>query len=70
MSVVVEILYGESRQATLVPLSAMFTHPNTGEEGIYVIPFSPEFDSGGQPGEDGLPPLSPPMVTEFRPVQC
>lgn len=33
----VDILYGESQQATLVPTSALFTDPNTGSEGIFVI---------------------------------
>ena len=69
MSVVVEILYGESRQATLVPSSAVFTHPDTGEEGIYVVPFFQEPHSEGQNSGDGMPPLSPPMLAEFRAVQ-
>jgi len=33
----VDVLYGESRQATLVPTSAMFTDPNTGREGVFVL---------------------------------
>jgi RND family efflux transporter MFP subunit len=69
MSVVVEILYGESRQATLVPASAMFTHPTTGDEGVYVIPFLQEPASEEQNGGDGVSALSPPMLTEFREVQ-
>jgi len=33
----VDILYGESQQATLVPTSALFTDPNTGREGVFVL---------------------------------
>lgn len=33
----VDILYGDSRQATLVPTSAVFTDPNTGVESIYIL---------------------------------
>ncbi|NGP77944.1 efflux RND transporter periplasmic adaptor subunit [Balneolaceae bacterium YR4-1] len=36
MFVAVDILYGESTQATLIPTSALYTDPNTGNEGVYV----------------------------------
>ncbi len=36
MFVSVDIFYGESRQATLIPNSAIFQNPITGETGIYV----------------------------------
>lgn len=35
MYVPVDIFYGESQQATLIPTSAIFIDPNTGIEGIY-----------------------------------
>ena len=35
MYVPVDIFYGESQQATLIPTSAIFIDPNTGTEGIY-----------------------------------
>lgn len=35
MYVPVDIFYGESQQATLIPTSAIFIDPNTGAEGIY-----------------------------------
>jgi HlyD family secretion protein len=36
MYVPVDIFYGESQQATLIPTSAIFIDPNTGSEGIYI----------------------------------
>src|SRR5699024_6647129 len=38
MFVPVDILYGDSRSATLLPTSAIYTHPQTGEMGVYVAP--------------------------------
>lgn len=38
MFVSVDVLYGESEQATLVPASAVWEDPQTGERGIYVVP--------------------------------
>src|SRR5699024_12006129 len=34
MFVPVDILYGESQQATIIPTSALYADPNTGEEGV------------------------------------
>jgi RND family efflux transporter MFP subunit len=68
MSVSVEILYGESRQATLVPASAVYTHPTTGAEGVYHIP---SFEPGPLPGGEGPASessVSPSMKAEFRPI--
>lgn len=46
MFVTVDVLYGQSRQATLVPASAIWEDPRTGVQGIYVAqaasPQSPE----------------------------
>ncbi|MEJ2055187.1 MAG: efflux RND transporter periplasmic adaptor subunit [Calditrichaceae bacterium] len=36
MFVTVDIYYGESEQATLIPLSALYDNPNTGVTGVYV----------------------------------
>ncbi len=38
MFVTAEILYGESEQATLVPNSALYENPTTGQQGIYMAP--------------------------------
>ena len=37
MFVTVDVLYGESESATLVPLSAVWENPQTGREGIFVL---------------------------------
>ncbi len=61
----VDILYGQSRQATLVPTSALFTDPNTGREGIFVLN-ADTFD----PSTIGQRPdsLSEPLPVTFRNV--
>lgn len=60
MFVPVDILYGQSRQATLVPTSALFTDPNTGREGVYV--------ATEPPGEMTAGELSPPVPVKFQPI--
>ncbi|MEC8859538.1 MAG: efflux RND transporter periplasmic adaptor subunit [Pseudomonadota bacterium] len=63
----VDVLYGESAEAVLIPNSALYRNPRTGEEGVYVM--SP-------PGEefrpvvevDGAPAVSPPAAVRFVPV--
>ena len=37
MFVTVDIFYGESQPATLVPTSAIYEEPTTGEQGVYVV---------------------------------
>ncbi|MEX1212072.1 MAG: efflux RND transporter periplasmic adaptor subunit [Balneolaceae bacterium] len=70
MFVTVDILYGESEQATIVPLSAIYRHPRTGIEGIYVAPgFGIEVEPVTEVDSDNPPPLSEPTVLEFRPIQ-
>ena len=36
MFVTVDVMYGESEQATLIPLSALYENPETGETGVFV----------------------------------
>lgn len=51
MFVPVDVLYGESETATLIPLSAIWEDPSRGTEGVYVI--------GGTPaGQDAPRPVS------------
>lgn len=70
MSVTVEILYGESRQATLVPTSAIYTQPDTGEEGVYILgSLEPEMALSGNGASNRPPPLSPPKPVRFDPVE-
>src|SRR5690606_23385366 len=70
MYVAVDILYGESQQATLIPTSALFTDPETGREGVYVV------NSKGadlvEPEEiniENTPQISDPLSVEFRTVE-
>ncbi len=60
MFVPVDILYGQSRQATLVPTSAIFTDPNTGREGVFVTTSAPTPTTGTE--------LGAPVPVVFRPV--
>ena len=75
MFVPVDILYGESRRATLVPSSALYTDPNTGSEGVFVLA-SPPATATASPTTPATPPpaaptaaaLAPPVPVEFRPI--
>lgn len=59
MFVTADISYGESEDATLVPASAIYDHPTTGEVGVYVAGDMPPGDGAAVPaltaaaGEDG-----------------
>jgi RND family efflux transporter MFP subunit len=67
MFVNVDVLYGETEEAVLIPNSAIYRHPRTGVEGVYVM---------NAPGEelrpvaeiDGAPAVSPPMPVSFVPI--
>ncbi len=70
MFVPVDILYGESRQATLIPTSALFTDPNTGEEGVYVATsLGTEIEPAEQVDPNNPPPLTEPTDVEFQEVE-
>lgn len=67
--VTVDLLYGESRTSTLVPNSAVYTDPNSGAEGVFVVNssqlgFQPE---GSEDGETAVS-LSPPQEILRRTV--
>jgi RND family efflux transporter MFP subunit len=54
MFVSVDVVHGETSPTTLVPTSAVFTHPVTGERGVYVAPArdwsgAPTSRPGGRP---------------------
>lgn len=56
MFVTVDVLYGESDQATLLPLSAIYQHPRTGVLGVYRAPeFGLETDPALLDADDGDP---------------
>lgn len=69
MFVTVDILYGESEEATLVPKSAIYEDPGTGALGVYVA------SSLGLETEPILPedgeraPFTPPTPSEFQRVE-
>lgn len=67
MFVTVDVLYGETREATLVPAAAVWEDPDTGLVGVFVV------DAAGAASEDGAGPpetgLSEPLPVAFRPVE-
>ena len=68
MFVTVDIYYGESSTTTLVPTSALYDNPATGEQGVFVAAEAP--GPGPVPaGQSGAAADRPPPVrVEFRPV--
>jgi HlyD family secretion protein len=71
MFVTVDILYGESEHATLIPLSAIYRHPQTGETGVFVAPgfgieseILEEIEQSGAIGQ-----LSNPTEVVFKPIE-
>jgi RND family efflux transporter MFP subunit len=68
MYVPVDIFYGESQQATLIPTSAIFIDPNTGAEGIYT---ANSIGSEIQPVSDsssGMSALTAPTDMTFQEI--
>ncbi len=72
MFVAVDVAYGESEQATLVPESALFEHPTSGKMGVYVAPSLARETPVREPDEydaDNPPPLTEPTPVSFMPVE-
>lgn len=66
MFVTVDIFYGESEQATIIPLSAIYRHPRTGETGVFIASeFGSETETVEQVDSKNPPPLSEPTNIEF-----
>ncbi len=70
MFVTVDVLYGETEQTTIVPLSAIYRQPQTGQTGVFI---APAFGMEASAIEDlennvGNGSLSNPTDIEFRPV--
>ena len=66
MFVTVDVMYGESEQATLIPLSSIYRHPRTGETGVYIAPdYGAETEPVEQVDGSNPPPLSQPTMVEF-----
>lgn len=72
MFVKVDVAYGESQRATIVPISALYQDPSTGSRGVFVAPTlgteipieTPDSYSAENP-----PPLTQPTPTTFRDVE-
>lgn len=70
MFVTVDVFYGESEQATLVPLSALYENPATGATGIYVTDDSLAGEAVEvYEGEEERIALTAPVQFEFVPVE-
>jgi uncharacterized protein YcbX len=69
MFVVVDIFYGESERATLVPLSSLYEHPAKGVTGVYVTKASMEREPVGKLSEDQFILLTDPVAFDFVQVE-
>ncbi len=68
MFVPVDILFGESEQATLIPVSAIYTDPTSGAEGVFI---ASSLGSEIEPANDAentttLDPLTEPTQMQFK----
>ena len=71
MFVTVDILYGESETATLLPKAALYEEPGTGALGVYLMPSVGLEVAIVTPaeGSDEPAPMTPPTLAEFHPVE-
>ena len=72
MFVEVDVAYGESDRATLIPLSAIYENPATGARGVFVAPTLGAEVSVEVPDSysaEDPPPLTQPTPTRFREVE-
>lgn len=69
MFVPVDILYGESQQTTLIPTSALYTNPNTGQQGVFVATsIGTEVEPVEDVDPDNPPPLTEPTDVQFKEI--
>ncbi len=69
MFVAVDIHYGESENATLVPLAALYENPASGVTGVYVSRDSLISGSTDDPDRPDSTSLTEPVMFEFVPVE-
>ena len=69
MFVPVDVHYGQSEQATLVPLSALYEDPATGATGVYVASEHLEGEPVATSGSEGTIALTEPVTFELAPVE-
>jgi HlyD family secretion protein len=70
MFVTVDIFYGETDQATLVPVSAVYDDPRTGMLGVFVASHAPPLAPAAEAEDDGAAAGAEPEPIDvpFRPV--
>ncbi len=69
MFVTVDVFYGESEQATLIPLSALYENPSTGGTGVYVCQDSLRGESVNVMSDGQTASLTNPVSFKFVPVE-
>ena len=70
MFVAVDILYGESEQATVIPTSALYTDPNSGQEGVFVATsLGSEVEAVEDTSSDGPASMTQPIDVQFKPIE-
>lgn len=69
MFVTVDVYYGESEQATLLPLSALYENPSTGGTGVYVCQDSLRVEPAGAMSDGQSVSLTNPVSFKFLPVE-
>jgi len=69
MFIPVDILYGESERATLIPKSALYTNPSSGETGVYMAKsIGVEVQPVQNVNPQNPPPLTEPLPVTFVPI--
>jgi HlyD family secretion protein len=69
MFVNVDIFYGDSEQATLVPNNAIYRHPREGFEGIFVAPSLASELNFEYAEDETIPQIVGPTAVEFRRIE-
>ncbi|MDT8427491.1 MAG: efflux RND transporter periplasmic adaptor subunit [Pseudomonadales bacterium] len=71
MFITVDILYGNSEQAVLIPNSAFYRHPRTGIEGVFVVtaPGQEVEPLADDNSDAGIGVITPPQPVSFVPIQ-
>jgi RND family efflux transporter MFP subunit len=69
MFVTVDIFYGESEQATLIPLSSLYEDPVTGATGVYITEAKLNREPVVSTKTENSIPLSDPVEFKFIPVE-
>ncbi len=74
MFVTVDVLYGESEEAPLLPNSAVYRHPQKGGEGVFIAYIEEAFDNPELASDSPLGPppfkaLPAPVTARFMPIE-